>query len=143
MKKIMAVVVFMAGIGQANALVCTLNKENPTKQGQFDQNVFQSLEVLKGGAKQQLILVKPDGTVVENFDFKSVDTIEKWNAIDKSIMAVITRNEDNTLAIGTASVDVSKKENIMPMDALAIGTEGKILSVMNFSKKLALSCFSL
>ena len=52
-------------------------------------------------------------------------------------------NPDNTLAIGTASVDISKTENIMPMDAMAIGSEGKILSVTNFAKKIAFSCFSL
>lgn len=143
MKKIIAVAAFMAGIGQAHALVCTMNKENPTKKGQFDQNVFQPLEVLKGGAKQQLILVKPDGSIEENFDFKTADSIEKIKALDKSIVAVITRNEDDTLSIGTASVDVSRKKNIMKMDALVIGTEGKILMVINFSKKLALTCSSL
>jgi hypothetical protein len=142
MKKVVAGLVFVVGMGQAHALHCTLDKENPKQQGTFDQTVFNAIEVLKGGAKNQVILVKPDNSIVENFDSRSVDTIEKWQAIDKSIMAVITRNDDNTLAIGTASVDMTKKDNILPMDALAIGTEGKLLSVVNFAKKLSLSCFT-
>jgi hypothetical protein len=142
MKRLVAGLVFVLGMSQAHALHCTLNKENPKQQGTFDQTVFSAIEVLKGGAKNQLILVKPDNSIVENFDFRSVDTLEKWKAIDKGIMAVITRNDDNTLAIGTGSVDISKKDNMLPMDALAIGTEGKLLSVMNFAKKLSLSCFT-
>lgn len=143
MKKMILGFLLMVGTTQAQALQCTLNTENSKKPGSFDQAIFNSIEVLKGEAKHQVIVIKPDGSVLENVDFATLKTEEQWKTIDKSIFAVITRSVDNTLAIGTGTVDVSQKENILPMDAMAIGTEGKVLSVMNFKKKLSFSCYNL
>lgn len=144
MKKILGLIVLLS-FTQANALVCTLNKENPNVKGQFDQSLFknQPLEVLKVDAKQELILVKLDGTVLENYQFSSIKTPEDIKAIDQSVMAVITRNADNTLAIGVGKIDASNSQNISPLYSMAIGTEGKILSVMDFSQHMAFSCFNM
>ncbi len=140
MKKVVAGLVFVLGMSQAHAIKCNLKKENPIHKGSYDQEVFVNLEVLKNGVTGQAVLVKPDNSIVENFDYRSIDTYEKWKAIDKSIVTVVTRSEGNLLSIGIGSVDISNKDNMLPMEALAVGKDAKQLGIMSLSKKLFLFC---
>lgn len=125
---------------QAHALYCTLNRENPKNKGQYDQPLLYATEVLKNGIKQQLVLIKVSGEVVENFDFSLLTLPQDLISIDKAIFAVVTRNEDNTLTIGIGGVDTSKTDNITPMYSMAAGNQGKYMTIIDFTHKLALAC---
>lgn len=137
---ILALIVAIGLTQQSQAAHCGLNKENPAVKGQYDQPLFSSLEFLKSGAKQELVAVKTDGTIVENFDFSTIHSPADVASIDKATIAWVTRNQDNSIAIGLAYVDMSKTEDLLQSSVMALGDVTKILGVFDVSHGLALTC---
>lgn len=140
MKKMITILAFLIA-GQANALECSLYTQNPkAPEGQFDFPIFENIEVLKNNSTEQVMLVKPDGTLVEDMNTIPINNEEDLKALDKSIVVFFSKTDEQTLGMGLASVDASHPDDGMPIDSFTLGSLGKILNLVDFKKQLSLLC---
>lgn len=143
MNKLFGILTLFVGLN-AHALSCTLFGENPNKPGEFDQLLTKnaSIEVLKDGAVSQNLLVKLNGDVIENFDFTSIKSTD-LESLDQAVLASVHRNvADKTLSLTVSRIDASNTKHLMSALSMALGTEGQLLSIINFAAKVSFICFN-
>ena len=140
MKKILLALIFLTGISNAHALHCSMAKENPEKPGTYDQVLFNTVEVLRGGAKQEILVVNNDGSLVRNFTRDYVNTRERASLIQNAIIVVVIRNADNSLVLGSGYLDITQTDNMLRSPAIASSPDGRYLFLLNSVNKTALTC---
>ncbi len=142
MKKLILALTLSLVATNAHALSCSLTKQVSTSHGEETRTLFTG-EVLKNGAKAQVVVVQRDGRIQDSFDFMAVRDINAWNTLDKAVFAMFSISDDGkVLVLGLGHVDMSKHENVLPISAMAYGTpSSQYIGVTDFQSKLSLSCY--
>lgn len=138
--KFILLVTLISVFNQAYALQCSFRTNTPNTVD-YGTGVFEGLAVLKDGATSQTILIKPDNTLVENFDSQATRTIEELTALDGSKLANIIKTNNGGLWANIGIVDISKPSKFI-FEAGAVSADGASIYVMNLLRKHAFTCYT-
>jgi len=133
-KALFGIVVFLVA-AHAQALRCTLNRENPQVKWQFDQPVFMAREVLKDGKSQETLIVKSNGEVIDG-----MGAIGSPQELEGALAAFVSKNSDGSYVIGLGKFDASRLDNLLQTTAMAVADAQKTIGVFDPGQKLFFVC---
>ena len=128
-------VLAISSMGLAKAQAKTFCSINQGENSQYDRVLF-SGEVLG----PQTFLVGESSA--EPVQLTQIKTMEKWKAINGKSIVTIGVEQDGVHAMSLAHVDLKQKQNVLPMDAMALGAieEGRFLSLIAPNRGLSVNC---
>ncbi|MBK9039597.1 MAG: hypothetical protein IPL83_10605 [Bdellovibrionales bacterium] len=139
MKHVFTITALMLAANLASAMtVCSINTGS-SKDLEFDQVLF-SEEI----SSPRFLLVKNGARAVEEIQLSQFDTEEKWKAIDGATFVTFSIEKNGAYGITVGRVDISKSENILTLDAIAVGSvaDQQFLGLTLPQKNLSLVCAS-
>ena len=127
-----AVLSLVASVGQAG-VSCTVSREGVNEP-------LISLD----GAKQHMVLVSRDLKSAREIELKSLDTKEKWEAINGQTLLTMGSSQPGIAGVTAGFIDFREgSENGLPTEAMAIGFVTKsreFVALMLPLKKLSITC---
>lgn len=138
MLKILSVLLISFTVTNSFAAFCSISEEEPNKPRHFTKTALFA-EVLKNGAKSESILRKTDGSFITGFDLSSLDTVQKWQEVDGALLISIGSNAD-WKTISTSTIDSQSKDNLTPIDTMAMSKEKGHLGLIDYRRKLSIQC---
>ncbi len=137
MKSLIVLAAAVLTIGsQAQAkTTCTINKG---ANMQFDQTVF-SGEVIVG----RMFLVGEKSA--EPILLSQLKSFEQLQAVNGKSIVTIEVHRDGLYSMSVTHVDLKQEQNILPTDAIALGTltEGRFLSLLVPTRGLSVNCIEI
>jgi hypothetical protein len=137
---IFAIIASAAASQTAFGTTCILSKENPQIRSQFDQIVYSSNGILSEGATYQMIMIKEDGKIVDNFELKREQSLSDLLPYHNASYAWISRATDGSLLLQIGQVDLSNPNQIFKVNSTVMGDSSKGIATFDPVQKLALYC---
>ncbi len=100
-----------------------------------DENTFDRTLFSKELTSPITVLVKKGAQSAELVQLDSLDTPAQWNAINGATLVSFSISDDGQCNIGVVRVDMSQTDNILPLEAMAVGS---LLTLP--TKKLSIVC---
>lgn len=127
-------IVTMSAAAQAKT-ICTVNKRSNM---QFGETVFNG-EVT---GPQMLILTEKGAA---SFNLSELKTPNHWQDINGKTIVTLGVQQDGIFAMSVTHVDLSKKQNALPMDAMALGYLGdrRSLTLIAPTRGISVNCMEL
>lgn len=129
----------LASVNIASAkTVCNINAGS-SKDMVFDKILY-SGEV-RG---PRFFLLKDSLQSVEEVNLDQMNSYEKWKLINGNTFVTFDVEDDGQASIAIGRVDISKSDNILPLEAITVGMLGeqKFLNLIVPQKDLSLLCSS-
>ena len=119
--------------------VCNVNAGDPKQDMVFDRTLFTG-EV----TTPRYLLIKAEAQSAEEVQLTQFDSFEKWKAVNGATLVSLSVQENGEYGITVSHLDHSKRSNMLPLDAMAIGpvVDKQFLTLIVPAKNLSVVCVS-
>lgn len=139
MKRVITIAALLLSANFASAKAnCHINTGS-AKDMVFDRILF-SAEV----SSPRYVLVKKGAQAAQEVQLDQFDTYEKWKAVNGATVVTLSPQQNGEYGITVGHIDISKSENMLPLDAMAIGpvTDQQFLNLILPQANLSVICLS-